>query len=81
MILQKPELTWNDSSVALEELRELGRNKLEKVYPTLNPEWTPEDREEADACWPAARKADRTETFTFTAKDWKAKFALWTESP
>ena len=70
MILQKPELTWNDSSVALEELRELGRNKLEKVYPTLNPEWTPEDREEADACWPAVRAKDQTKAFCFEAKSW-----------
>ena len=50
----------------------IGRDKLEKVYPTLNPEWTPEDRAEADACWPAARKADKTETFTYVAKEWKA---------
>ena len=72
MILQKPELTWNDSSVALEELRELGRNKLEKVYPTLNPEWTPEDREEADACWPAVRAKDQVKAFRFEAKSWPA---------
>ena len=70
MIRQKPELTWNDSSVALEELRELGRNKLEKVYPTLNPEWTPEDREEADACWPAVRAKDQAKAFCFEAKSW-----------
>ena len=50
----------------------MGRNKLEKVYPTLNPEWTPEDRAEADACWPAVRAKDRAEAFSFEAKGWPA---------
>ena len=64
--------TWRDSSVTLKELRELGRNKLEKVYPTLNPEWTPEDRAEADACWPAVRAKDQTEAFHYETKSWPA---------
>jgi phosphoribosylformylglycinamidine synthase len=68
----KPAITWRDDSVTLKELRELGRNKLEKVYPTLNPEWTPEDRAEADACWPSVRAKDQTESFSFEAKSWPA---------
>ena len=68
----KPAFTWRDDSVTLKELRELGRNKLEKVYPTLNPEWTPEDRAEADACWPSVRAKDQTESFSFEAKSWPA---------
>ena len=71
-VLDEPVFTWRNDSVTLEELRELGRNKLEKVYPTLNPEWTPEDRAEADACWPAVRAKDQTETFSFEAKNWPA---------
>ena len=71
-VLDEPVFTWRNDSVTLEELRELGRNKLEKVYPTLNPDWTPEDRAEADACWPAVRAKDQTETFSFEAKNWPA---------
>ena len=72
IVTEAPALTWRGNSADVKELRVIGRDKLEKVYPTLNPEWTPEDRAEADACWPAARKADKTETFTYTAKEWKA---------
>ena len=71
-VLDEPVFTWHKDSITLKELRELGRNKLEKVYPTLNPEWTPEDRAEADACWPAVRKKDQTEAFSFEAKNWPA---------
>ena len=71
-VIDSPILTWRDHIVDIKALRAAGRDKLEKVYPTLNPEWTPEDRAEADACWPAARKADRTETFSYTAEQWKA---------
>ena len=71
-VLEEPVLSWRNSCVELKELRVLGRNKLEKVYPTLNPEWTPEDREEADACWPAVREKDRAEAFSFEAKSWPA---------
>ena len=72
IVLDEPVFTWRDSSVTLKELRELGRNKLEKVYPTLNPEWTPEDRAEADACWPAVRAKDQTEAFHYETKSWPA---------
>jgi len=72
IVLEEPVFTWRDSSVTLKELRELGRNKLEKVYPTLNPEWTLEDRAEADACWPAVRAKDQTKGFSFEAKSWPA---------
>jgi phosphoribosylformylglycinamidine synthase len=71
-VLEEPVFTWREDSVTLKELRELGRNKLEKVYPTLNPEWTPEDRAEADACWPAVRAKDQTRAFSFEAKSWPA---------
>ena len=71
-VLEEPVFTWREDSVTLKELRELGRNKLEKVYPTLNPEWTPEDRAEADACWPAVLAKDQTRAFSFEAKSWPA---------
>jgi len=71
-VAEAPVLTWRNSAADVKELRAAGRDKLEKVYPTLNPEWSPEDRAEADACWPAARKTDRAETFTYTADQWKA---------
>ena len=73
-------LTWQGNEADIRELRIIGRDRLEKVYPTLNPEWTPEDRAEADACWPAARKADRTETFSYAAEEWKAP-AVHTAKP
>ena len=70
-VTEAPVLTWRDQIADVNELRIIGRDRLEKVYPTLNPEWSPEDRAEADTCWPAARKGDRTETFTCTVKEWK----------
>ena len=57
VVTETPVLTWRGETADVKELRAIGRDKLEKVYPTLNPEWTLEDRGEADACWPAARKA------------------------
>ncbi len=72
VITETTALTWRDSTADLKELRVIGRDKLEKVYPTLNPEWTPDDRAEADACWPAARQADRVETFNYRTAEWKA---------
>ena len=72
VVTEVPVLTWRGQAADVKEFRAIGRDKLEKVYPTLNPEWSPEDRAEADACWPAARKADRTEAFTFAVKEWKA---------
>ena len=72
VVTEKPVLTWRDNAADVKELRVIGRDKLEKVYPTLNPEWSLEDRAEADACWPAARKEDRTETFNYKATGWKA---------
>ena len=71
-VTEEPALTLRGAKAGLKELRAIGRDKLEKVYPTLNPEWTAEDRAEADACWPGTRKEDRTETFAFEAKEWKA---------
>ena len=65
-------LTWRGQTADVKELRVIGRDKLEKVYPTLNPEWTPEERTEADQSWPAVRKEDLTEAFTYTASAWKA---------
>ena len=72
VITEAPVLAWRDSTAEVKELRVIGRDKLEKVYPTLNPEWTPDDRAEADACWPETRKEDRTETFTYRTAEWKA---------
>ena len=71
-VTEAPVLTWRDSSADVKELRAIGRDKLEKVYPTLNPEWSLEDRAAADACWPAVLEKDRTETFSYTADAWKA---------
>ena len=72
VITEEPVLTWRGSSAELKELRAIGRDKLEKVYPTLNPEWTAEDRAEADACWPAAPAKAETETFSYEAGSRKA---------
>ncbi len=63
-------LCWQESRIPLRELRALGRDRLEEVYPTLNPEWTAEDRKAADACWPAVLPKDRTTAFTFEAAQW-----------
>ncbi len=71
-VTAEPVLSRRGETADLKELRAIGRDRLEKVYPTLNPEWTPEDRAEADACWPAAREKDRTEAFSFEAGAWKA---------
>ena len=79
-VVEEPALTWRGNQVSLKELRAIGRDKLEKVYPTLNPEWTAEDRAEADACWPGTRKADQTEAFSFEAENWKAP-AVHTAKP
>ena len=72
VVTETPVLTWRDETADLKELRVIGRDRLEKVYPTLNPEWTAADRAEADAAWPASRGADRTEAFAWEAKEWKA---------
>ena len=61
----EPVVSRQGSAVSLADLYCAYRDKLEKVYPTLNPEWTAEDRKEVDRCWPASRPADRVEAFRF----------------
>ena len=67
-----PVLRLGESQVELKELRVIGRDKLEKVFPTLNPEWDNDARMEADACWPAVRTADRVRAFSHEADSWPA---------
>ena len=71
-VTKEPVLTWRGEKAELKELRAIGRDRLEKVYPTLNPEWTPEDRAAADACWPAALDKDKAPAFSHEAKQWPA---------
>ena len=70
-VTEQPVLAWRESRADLRELRVIGRDRLEKVYPTLNPEWSAEERAEADACWPAVPETKQTESFTWEASSWK----------
>ena len=80
VITEQPALVLGAASVRLGELRVIGRDKLEKVYPTLNPEWTRDDRAEADALWPATRDKDLTDRFSHEAASWPAP-AIRTAKP
>ncbi|MBQ9251986.1 MAG: phosphoribosylformylglycinamidine synthase [Clostridia bacterium] len=67
-----PSLTWRGKSVALAEVYREYHQTLERVYPTLNPEWDEEARRQADPCGAQTREADRAEAFCHQAKEWKA---------
>jgi len=71
-VMAEPALVWRTERADLRMLRALGRDKLEKVYPTLNPEWTAEDRAEADAVWPGTLKKDSVPAFRFETEKWPA---------
>ena len=66
-VTEEPVLAWRGERADLRELRAISRDKLEKVYPTLNPEWSAEDRAAADACWPATLEKDRAPVFSHSA--------------
>ncbi len=71
---------WRGSRAEMGKLYQAYRGKLEKVYPTLNPEWDGAARQEAEAVWPETRAADRTEAFTHRAETWPAP-AVKTANP
>ena len=67
----EPSFTRRGSRVTIAEVYQAYRDKLEKVYPTLNPEWDADARA-ASARGPETRAEDRQEAFRFEAKTWPA---------
>ncbi|MBQ9211788.1 MAG: phosphoribosylformylglycinamidine synthase [Clostridia bacterium] len=67
-----PSLIWRGETVSLAEVYREYHQTLERVYPTLNPEWDEEARRQADPCGAQTREADRAEAFCHQAKEWKA---------
>ncbi len=65
-------LSWRGSGVSLDEVYRRYHGTLEKVYPTLNPEWDEQARREFRGCAAESRPADRTEAFLHEAKAWPA---------
>ena len=68
----EPRLSWQGSAVKLEELCRCYQEPLEKVYPTLNPEWDGKARAEARRCAAETRQEDRTEAFLHETESWPA---------
>ena len=68
----EPRLSWQGSAVSLDEVYRRYHGTLEKVYPTLNPEWDEQARREFRGCAAESRPADRTEAFLHEAKAWPA---------
>ena len=65
-----PRFSWQGSWVDVAEVYARYRNRLEKVYPTLNPEWDWKARMEITDCGKETRLKDRTETFLHEVKSW-----------
>ncbi len=75
-----PRFTWQGHSVDVSEVCALYLDKLEKVYPTLNPEWDREARMRFDPCKTETRREDRTEAFLHETQTWPAP-AIRTAKP
>ena len=69
---ETPAFTWRGSRAEVEQVFRRYHSKLEKVYPTLNPEWDGAARAEAVFCGTGTRKQDRAETFLHEANAWPA---------
>ena len=67
---RNPRFSWRGSWADMAEVYERYRDKLEEVYPTLNPEWDQKARQEADSCGSGTRNQDRAEVFLHEAKRW-----------
>ena len=70
----QPGFSWQGSRAELGEVYLRYRDKLEKVYPTLNPEWDEQAKAEAASMTGSTetRGADRTRVFRYEAKAWPA---------
>ena len=66
----EPCLTWRGSNVPLEKICAAYHQTLEKVYPTLNPEWDAEARRQLRYCALETRPQDRVEAFLHEEKRW-----------
>ena len=65
-------LSWRGQSVGLEDVYRRYQDRLEKVFPTLNPEWDETAREEAVFCSAGTRPQDRTECYRHVVNAWPA---------
>ena len=68
----EPRLSWQGSAVGLDEIYHCYHAPLEKVYPTLNPEWDAETRKNFRSCAAGTRKEDGKEAFLHRAQSWPA---------
>ena len=64
----RPGFTWRGSSVSLAEVYAGYRDRLESVYPTLNPEWDGAARRKAAEFGTRTRPEDRTEAVLYDSK-------------
>ena len=69
---QAPAFSWQGSRIGVADAFGRYQSRLEKVYPTLNPEWDWEARQEAVFCGTETRLQDRAKLFLHEAKSWPA---------
>jgi len=65
-------VSWQGQEVDLGDLYSHYQRKLEKVYPTVNPEWDAMARLKRSQFTPVTFREDRAETFLYEADKWAA---------